>query len=67
MTPSAGYRYFGWSRTDNGYKLVRDNFTPADLSTGTLTVVVDTVECETEDPTGATGGTGGTGAGGTGN
>lgn len=64
LDPAASYRYFGWSRTDNGYKLVRDNFTPADINTDTLTVVVDTIECEVEDPTGATGGTG---AGGTGN
>lgn len=64
LDPQASYSYYGWSRTDNGYKLVRDNFTPSDINTDTLTVVVDTVECETEDPTGATGGTG---AGGTGN
>ncbi len=67
LDPAASYRYFGWSRSENGYKLVRDTFTPADLNTDTLTVVVDTIECEVEDPTGATGGTGGTGAGGTGN
>ena len=64
MSGERSYQFWAISRETGQWKQILSSFIPDDLTDGTLTAIVDTVECEVEDPTGATGGTG---AGGTGN
>ncbi len=73
LKPQTAYSYYAWSRSEGKYKLLREGFDSSQAAAdGTLTEIVELIDCPVEEPetppttggTGATGGSGNAGGGG---